>query len=261
MKNRTLFFGEGLFETFRVYQGRRLAFVEDHLDRMADGCSFFSLPFSREEAHEALKSALTEIPSDTEARLRLNLISYGNQRAEKTVFQTAWEPLQEMDTWQSKGVKLGVAPFQRLSRSPVVRFKTTSYMENIFVFSWAREQGFFDALFTNERGKITEGSISNVFFLSEDQIFTPRVDAGLLPGITRKQIIEIARQLDRSVEESTVTLADLERFHGAFVTNAVIEILPVHAINDTRYEIPELVDVLRDGYRQRVEADSSFVGL
>jgi branched-subunit amino acid aminotransferase/4-amino-4-deoxychorismate lyase len=256
MKNRTLLFGEGLFETFRVYQGGRLAFVEDHLDRMADGCRFFSLPFSREEAKAMLKSALAEIPPDTEARLRLNLISYGDRRGEKTDFQTSWEPLQEMGVWQSEGVKLGVAPFQKFSHSPIVRFKTTSYMENIFVFSWAREQGLFDALFTNERGEITEGSISNVFFLSQDEIFTPPVDAGLLPGITRKQMIEVLQGLGRSVVERNITLAELSRFHSAFVTNAVIEVLPVCMVNDTRYEIPELIDVLKDGYRQRVETSA-----
>jgi branched-subunit amino acid aminotransferase/4-amino-4-deoxychorismate lyase len=254
MKNRTLLFGEGLFETFRVYQGRRLPFVEDHLDRMADGCRFFSLPFYREEAKETLKSALVEIPLDTEARLRLNLISYGNLRVEKTVLQTTWEPLQEMGTWQSEGVKLSIAPFQKFSHSPVVRFKTTSYMENIFVFSWAREQGFFDALFTNERGEITEGSISNVFFLSEDQIVTPPVEAGLLPGITRRQIMEVIQGLDLSTVERSIMPADLGGFDGAFVTNAVIEILPVHAVNDTTYKIPELIDTLRHGYRERVEA-------
>ncbi len=159
-----------------------------------------------------------------------------------------------MGTWQSEGVKLGVAPFQKFSHSPVVRFKTTSYLENIFVFSWARKQGLFDALFINERGEIAEGSISNVFFLSEGGIVTPPTDAGILPGVTRKQIIEVARTLDCSVEEGTVTLPELERFDGAFVTNAVIEILPVRMVNDTKYEIPELIDALRDGYRERVEA-------
>jgi len=258
MKNRTLLFGEGLFETFRVYQGRRLAFVEDHLDRMAEGCTFFSLPFPRKEAEDALKSALVEIPPEAEARLRLNLISYGDQRVEKAGFQTAWEPLQTMNAWQREGVKLGLAPFQRFSRSPLVRFKTTSYLENIFVFAWARGQGLFDALFTNERGEITEGSITNVFFLRKGQVLTPPTDAGLLPGVTRKQIIEMARVLNLSLMESTVTPQDLERFDGAFVTNAVIEILPVHTVNDTKYEVSELIDVLRDGYRKHLEASLFF---
>lgn len=253
MKDRTLLFGEGLFETFRVYEGGRLAFVDDHLERMAEGCSFFALPFSREEAIEALKLALAEIPQDAGGRLRLTLICSGDQGVEKTEFQTTWEPLQDMSTWQEKGVKLGLAPFQRFSRSPLVRFKTTSYLENIFVFRRAREQGFFDALFTNERGEITEGCITNVFFVSKGDILTPPIEAGLLPGVTRRQIIEVARGLGLSVTESTITPADLNRFDGAFVTNSVIEILWVCLVGDTGFGIPEMIRKLREGYRKRLE--------
>ena len=258
MKNRTLLFGEGLFETFRVYKGRKLAFVEDHLDRMADGCRFFALPFSRDEAMVALISALREIPHDTQARLRLSLISYGDRGVEKIAFQTSWEPLQKIEAWKGSGVKLALAPFQRFSQSPSVRFKTTSYLENIFAFTWARRQGFFDALFTNERGEITEGSITNVFFLNQGHIFTPPTDAGLLPGVTRKQIIKVARQFGLSLSESTVTPADLNRFDGAFVTNSVIEILPVCAVGDNCYALPETINVLHEGYQKRLD-ESLFV--
>ena len=254
MKNRTLFFGEGLFETFRVYKGGRLAFLEYHQERMADGCRFFAFPFSRKGAMDALKSALAEIPRHTEARLRLNLISYGDHRVEKVTFQASWEPLQGISGWGSSGVKLALAPFQRFSGSPLVRFKTTSYLENIFVFTWARREGFFDALFTNERGEITEGSITNVFFLGKGHILTPPTEAGLLPGVTRKQVIKVARILGFPITESTVIPADFKQFDGAFVTNSVIEILPVCTVGDTDYELPEMIETLRDGYRKRLQA-------
>ena len=253
MKNRTLLFGEGLFETFRVYKGRKLAFVECHLDRMAEGCRFFAFPFSRKEAIDALKSGLYEIPPDTESRLRLNLICYGDHDVEKTELRTSWEPLKKLSIQQGPGVKLGLAPLRRFSGSPLVRFKTTSYLENIFVFRWAQRQGFFDALFTNERGEITEGSITNVFFLKKGDILTPPTEAGLLPGVTRKQIIEVARVFGLSLTECTVTPQDLDRFDGAFVTNSVIEILPVYTAGDTYYGIPEIIDTIGEGYRKRLK--------
>jgi branched-chain amino acid aminotransferase len=253
MKNRTLLFGEGLFETFRVYKGRRLAFVEDHLDRMADGCRFFVLPFSKRKAREALSLALREIPRDTEARLRLNLISYGEHGVEETAYETTWERLQSVGAHKGQDVKLGLAPFQRFSRSPLVRYKTTSYLENIFVLTWARGHGFFDALFTNERGEITEGSITNVFFLEKGGIVTPPTDAGLLPGITRKQVIEVARMLGFSLAEANVRLTDLDQFDGAFVTNSVVEVLPVCTACDTDFALPEPILTIGDGYRKHLE--------
>ena len=244
-------FGEGLFETFRVYKGRRLAFVEDHLDRMAEGCKFFAFPFSIKEAAGALRFALDEIPYDTESRLRLSLICHGEHGVEKTEFRTSWEPLQEVNFQQGTGVKLGMAPIQRYSGSPLVRFKTTSYLENIFVFNWARGQGFFDALFTNERGEITEGSITNVFFLSKGHILTPPQEAGLLPGVTRKQIIKVAGTLGFTTRESIIKTADLKQFDGAFVTNSVIEVLPVCTVGNIDYGSPEMIETLREGYRKQ----------
>jgi len=254
MKNRTLLFGEGLFETFRVYEGKRLAFVEDHLDRMAAGCRFFALPFSKEKALEVLNQSLDEIPHNSEARLRLNLISHGDLSVEETSFQASWEPLQDLGGQRDQGVKLGLAPFQRFSGSPLVRFKTTSYLENISVFAWARREGLFDALFTNERSEITEGSITNVFFVSKGHIFTPPTNAGLLPGVTRKQIIEVARMMSLPLTESRVTPKDLNRFDGAFVTNSVIEVLPVDTVGDFKYEVLEIVRTLRAGYRRSLDA-------
>jgi branched-subunit amino acid aminotransferase/4-amino-4-deoxychorismate lyase len=254
MKNRTQLFGEGLFETFRVYRGRKLAFVEDHLDRMAEGCRFFTLPFSREQALEALKAALDEVPADVDARLRLSLISHGDHGVAKVTFETTWEPLQEMSPQRREGVRLTLAHFQRFSKSPLVRFKTTSYLENIFVFTWARGEGFFDALFTNEHDEITEGSITNVFFLNKGRILTPPLEAGLLPGITRKEIIRVALARGFSVRESTLRPGDLKAFDGAFVTNSVIEVLPVSAVGDTPYPIPEIIQGLREGYQERVRA-------
>ncbi len=252
MKNRTLLFGEGLFETFRVYPGRKLAFVEDHLDRMADGCRFFGLPFSREEARQALVLALGEMPPETEARLRLNLTSYGDQRAERSVFETTWQPLQGMATHEGQGVTLGLAPFQRFSRSPLVRYKTTSYLENIFVLHWARSRGFFDALFANEHGQITEGSITNVFFFKKGLIVTPPLDAGLLPGITRRHVMEVAGILKLPLQESAVALTGLHQCDGAFVTNSVVEVLPVRRAGDAHFELFDTAERLRQGYRKRV---------
>lgn len=259
MKNRTLLYGEGLFETFRVIRGRRLAFLQDHLDRMADGSAFFGFPFSREKALGALKPALEQIPEDAEARLRLDLLCYGDRGIEKTAYQTDWELLEQPEPDRHRphqAVKLGYAPFPRLSHSPLVRFKTASYLENSFVLRRARDQGLFDAVFTNERNEITEGSISNVFFLEGRRMVTPPVASGLLPGITRKHIFEIARLLSWTVEERTVLRTGLERFDGVFVTNSVVGVLPVCDFAGRAYSVSESIGALQEGYAKRVEASA-----
>jgi len=254
MKNRTLSFGEGLFETFRVYSGRKICFVEDHLERMATGCRFFDIPFLPQEAKKALFSSLNTIPEDKGFRLRLNLNTYGSDTVEKVDFSTEWQPLPDMSGWKKEGVKIGFAPFRRFSGSPLVRFKTTSYLENIVTFRQARDRGFFDAIFNNERDEITEGSISNIFFIKENQILTPPVESGLLPGITRKKIIELSHASGLSVNETRITLADLDQFESAFVTNSIVEILPVMTIEHIHYRPSTVVAVLQKEYKKLIES-------
>jgi len=257
MINRTLRYGEGLFETLRVYAGRRMPFVQDHLARMADGARFFNLPFSQRRAARALEDALNQIPKDIDVRLRLNLVCYGDKEVEKALFETSWTPIDA--TAACGAVRLGIAPFGRFSGSPLLRFKTTSYLENIFVLRWARSQGYFDAIFVNERGEITEGSISNIFFVNKENISTPPVTSGLLPGITRSHILQVAGELGFSIDEHPIPSHALDRFQAAFISNSVIEILPVAGVNEISYKGSDLVQRLLAAYRDRVNEALSSV--
>jgi len=253
MKNRTLFFGEGLFETFKVYRGRRIPWIDEHLARMARGCQFFSLPFHKEKARDTILSVLNEIPEEIEARLRLNLLCYGDQDVSEVRFSANWEVLPDLSRFMSEGVRIGISPIKRFSLSPLVRFKTTSYMENMFVLRWARQHGFFDAIFTNERGEVTEGCISNIFFIRGDEVVvTPPIDAGLLDGITRAKIIEILGSLNIDVLETRIVPDDLTKFKGVFITNSVIELFPVRMIGEVSYSILPMIFKIHKCYQKKV---------
>ncbi|MCD6319921.1 MAG: aminotransferase class IV family protein [Candidatus Desulfofervidaceae bacterium] len=253
MLNRTLLFGEGLFETWRVYKGRKLPLVEDHLARMEKGCQFFGWPFAKEKAKALLEKTLKEIPVETEARLRLTLVTYGKERVEYTNFLTTWQPLSpDLSRLQKEGVKIAIAPWPRCS-SPLRNFKTTCFLENNLMLNRARQKGFYEVLCLNERGEITEGCISNIFFIKDEHtIITPSKKAGLLPGITRQKIIEILQQRGIKVEEMPIYPEEINQFQGAFLTNAVIEVLPIKQIEDTVYSCPNGCEWLKSAYRSLI---------
>ena len=79
---------------------------------------------------------------------------------------------------------------------------------------------------------MAEGSGSNVFFVKASGLVTPSLESGILPGITREVVMELAEALGISVTEGDVSLADLGRFDEAFLTNSVIEIMPLVAVRD-----------------------------
>jgi branched-subunit amino acid aminotransferase/4-amino-4-deoxychorismate lyase len=180
-------------------------------------------------------------------------MTYGTDSVEKVDFSAEWAPLPNISKWKEEGVKLDHATFRRFSGSPLVRFKTTSYLENMTTFRQARKRGFFDAIFTNEREEVTEGSISNIFFLKGNKIITPPVEAGLLPGITRKKIIECAHDSGIFLEEARISLTNIDHFESGFVTNSVIEILPVMTIGYIEYRPSAIVSILQEHYKRLIQ--------
>ncbi len=228
--NRTLLYGEGLFETLRVYAGRRVPLLEAHCQRMARGTEFFGFPFSSADFAKVVDDALRTIPDDGEARLRVTLEVWGNEGPEETRLITHSSPLTKTDECVQNAVRLVRAPGIRYSGSPLLAFKTTNYFENSYARQSARRQGYDDAVFFNEREEVTETTTANLFLIRGQRLITPPVSAGLLPGIARRVILASAADTGLVAEEGLVTAADLAAADEVLLSNAVVELVPVKDI-------------------------------
>ena len=122
-----------------------------------------------------------------------------------------------------------------------------------------------EALLLNEQDFLTEGSISNVFLVAHSGLVTPSVASGILPGITRGVVMELAEALKIKVAEDNVRLKDLKHFDEAFLTNSVMEIMPLVGVrDDTGKIIPigsgkpgEITKKLMSAYRELVEIETA----
>lgn len=228
--NRTLLYGEGLFETLRIYAGHKVPLLKAHCRRMALGAEFFGFPFSATAFVQAVETEVQGIPEETDARLRITLEVWGDQGPEEATFVTHSAPVRVEDQSYQDGVRLISAPFSRSSTSPLLAFKTTNYFENSYARQWARDQGFYDALFFNERGEITETTTANLFVIRGRSLITPPVSAGLLPGIARHTLLATAKNCNLLAEERLVTTADFRTAEEVILSNAIVEILPVKEI-------------------------------
>jgi branched-subunit amino acid aminotransferase/4-amino-4-deoxychorismate lyase len=252
--NRTLLYGEGLFETLRVYRGQQVPLLRFHCRRMQKGAAALGFPFSPEEFEKTVEATVKVIPQGLEARLRVTLEVYGTGRPEASRLVAQWSPLPEADRRLSEGVRICLAPFRRSSSSPLLAFKTTNYFENSYARRWAEDQGFDDALFLNERGEVTEATAANVLLIHQRTLITPPASAGLLPGIARHFLLLSADQIGLQPEERTVTLQDLQEAEEIVLSNAVVEVLPVRHIADTCTRRPPFgwAKSLLAAYRQNV---------
>jgi branched-chain amino acid aminotransferase len=211
--DRGFLHGRGLFETLRTYRGIpfRLA---DHVARMKASARLlgFAVPHANVEA--AIRGLCRRNGLD-DAAVRLTLSAEGRM----LITARPRKPLPP--AWTRTGAKVTVVPWRRDSRSMLAGHKVTSYLENVLVHEDAVKRGFADALFVGLRDELLEGSVSNVFLVVRGKLVTPALK-GILPGVTRKVVMELA-----PVRERTILREELRTADEAFLTNALIEVLPI----------------------------------
>jgi branched-subunit amino acid aminotransferase/4-amino-4-deoxychorismate lyase len=100
-------------------------------------------------------------------------------------------------------------------------------MENILARMAARAAGCDEAILLNEQGYLAEGSTTNIFLASNGGLITPSLESGVLPGITRETVLEIARASNIKTLERQVELKELIEAEEAFVTNSILELMPL----------------------------------
>ncbi|TAK56459.1 MAG: branched-chain amino acid aminotransferase, partial [Dehalococcoidia bacterium] len=126
-----------------------------------------------------------------------------------------------------RGASAVVADVRRNETSPLSRLKTLNYLNNLLARRAARAAGADEALFLNTRGDVAEGAASNVFIVRGRELLTPPASAGALPGIARATVLELAPTLGLTPRESTLTLDSIRTADEAFLTNSLMEVLPL----------------------------------
>ena len=235
-------YGYGLFETMRAYNGHIFR-LDSHLTRLRCSAESIGLThsiLSTDEGKQSLKAACMatlEANKLKDARLRLT-ISAGegdmtpdpSTCSSPTILITAQNLIPLPPERYESGFKAGLSPLRRNSQSPLSRLKSTCYMENILARMAARAAGCDEAIFLNEQGYLAEGSSTNIFLVSHGELITPCFESGVLPGITRDAVLEIARTSNIKATERWVELNELIEAQEAFLTNSILELMPLVSI-------------------------------
>lgn len=233
-------YGDGVYETLRVYQGR-VFLLERHVARLRRSCELIGLELPIED--QTWIPILTELLDRNglqNAGLRVT-ISRGEGEmgidprlcARPTVVVMAKPVVLYTDQQREQGIVLHLASVRRnpeLAQSPQI--KSLSFLNNILAKQEAIRVGADDALMLNMDGYLSECTTSNIFFVKNQQLYTPAVDCGILKGITRDVVIELAHKLEVCVEEGRYTMEQLLQADECFITNTGIEIMPVSRIGD-----------------------------
>lgn len=225
-------YGYGLFETMRAYGGRVFR-LDSHLDRLALAAAQLGIPVTVLNLKEAVMATI-RANGLASARIRL-AISIGEgsitpdpgtcQEATVLVMAENYQPYPE--EIYRRGFRVLVSSFRRNSQSPLSRFKTANYLDSILARQEAKRAGADEALCLNEKGMLAEASMSNLFLVSGSVLRTPGLASGVLPGVTRGVILELAARLGIKAREQDISPDELAAAGEAFLTNSLIEVMPL----------------------------------
>lgn len=260
--DRGLLYGYGLFETVRSYGGQVFR-LDRHLSRLARSAEMLQIDAALDVA--GLERAVYDTLAANEisdARIRLTMTAGEGERSispptsgSLTTVIVAEELILPPPHAYQNGIRAAIVGVARNSRSPLSGLKSIGYMESLLARSQAAVAGAEEAVMLNERGLVSECSTSNIFIVASGRLLTPSVEGGILPGITRDVVLELASGLGIEASECDVAVADLLDADEAFITNSVIEILPIVEVDQKpigRGKPGEVTARLSEAYKEVV---------
>ncbi len=261
------YWGQGVFESLRCYQGE-FFLLEEHLERLFDSAHSLGwiLPYDRAEVVRRMKEDFAR-QKEKSAFARVTL--YRDWEQEKYDLATTIIPMKRYpQTYYNEGVTLATVPTRRNSPMGVSpQVKSNNTLGSVLAFEEGRIQDIFEPLLLNDQGYVTEGAICNFFIVKKGEVKTAPVYTGVLEGVTRDYVIQLASGEGISVKEIPLTRHDIYNCEEAFLTNTSMGIMPVRGVDGrqigantsgeiTKYLMKRLEEEIQ-AWEKRVEHDQN----
>jgi branched-chain amino acid aminotransferase len=227
-------YGDGVYETVRAYRykvfhwGRHDVRLRNSARRIALRCPWSSARLlqrvvkvlqANHEPDASVRITITRGPGP------LGLDPAVCPRPTLAMIPHPARPLQKI--W-ARGVSIGIVRIRRTPRESLdPQIKSNNSLNTILAKMEAKKMGVFEAILTNLRGDMTEGTTSNIFFVSRGTVFTPSLSCGLLEGITREVLVSLARKEGLPVREGRYRPRELLRADECFLSSTTLEVAPV----------------------------------
>lgn len=232
-----VFFGQGIFET--IFFGEAPYFLDFHINRLKQGLKALDMKPLIEE------DKVLEYINKLGIKNKVLKITV----TEKNIILTTRENIYT-EEMHEKGFSLKISKVLRNSTSILPRIKSTNYIENILEKRNGAKEGYDDVIFFNEKGFLCETSVSNIFCIKDNKIYTPSCYNGLLNGTIRDWIIN-----NFEVIECDITMKDLKSMDEVFVTNSLLGIMKVKSIEDLQFNKNVITKSIRDRYKKYIVSE------
>ena len=250
-----------VFEGLRVYEGQIFK-LEEHTDRLFQSAELMDMkiPYSKEEINQSTKK-IVSVQNVLNGYVRpfawrgseMMGVSAQNTRINVAIATWEWgdyfDPKLKLD-----GIRLDVSRWKRPAPDTIPWKSKAAGLYMICTLSKheAESKGFTDSLMLDHEGNIAEATGANIFFKNKlDELHTPTPDS-FLDGITRREVIKIAKAKGIKVVERKIKPEEMVDFDGCFLTGTAAEITPVSQINDYNFKICDVITDLNQRYQDLV---------
>lgn len=258
--SHALHYGTGVFEGIRCYEttrGPAVFRLDAHLQRLHRSCQPYGidLPYDVATLRDAILSLIDR--QDLSACYIRPIVYYGYdslginpQDCPVNVAIACWPWGAYLgEEAQERGVEVMVSSWRKYSSEalPTTAKTTGTYLNGLLAGEEARRNGYHEAILLNDRGTVAEGPGENLFVVRDGRIATPGIAEGILDGITRESVIQIARDLGYPVDDgATIGRGELYTADELFFSGTAVEVTPIRQVDEV---------VIGDGRRGAVTAD------
>ena len=256
--SRAISYGDGCFETLVSYKGEFLQFG-DHFDRLQSGLKYLemNLDLTKQQLLSEIQKLLEKNElEDEDSVIRIQCYRKGSSGYFDISDQSGFIILNRSIPKRGDSIKLKTVSIPAIPTAALERkVKLSNSINYIKGAQEAKKIGGDDALMLTIEGKISETTISNIFWIKGNQVFTPSIDCDLLPGVTRALVIELIKQdLDLTLKEGEFEPEDIQSAEAVFCTNSVMEMMSVSGIDDHLYKTEHSVfEKLKDDFKEYKE--------
>ena len=258
--NHGLHYASCVFEGLRIYNGKIFK-LDEHIERLFKSAKILDLdiPYNYQEVVDISKEIILK-QNISDGYLRpvvwrgSEMMAISAKNGSTNLAIAAWEwPSYFSPKKLLQGIKLNVSKWLRPSpeSAPTDSKAAGLYMICSLSKHEAEKLGFDDALMLDYRGYVAEATGANIFFVKENELFTPLADC-FLNGITRQTVIEIAQENNIKVHEKHFELDFLKTCDEVFLTGTAVEITPVSSIKDFNFEERKLTKFLISEFKKKV---------
>ncbi|MBV7273546.1 aminotransferase class IV [Clostridium sp. PL3] len=230
-----LYFGRGLFETILVKN--KPLFIEEHLNRINAGLKVIGI--NRKVQEDDIINAVSKLKC-MDCVLKLVV-------TEKNIIFTVRKNNYTKEQYE-KGFKVKISSVKRNQYSRLTYLKSLNYLENILEHDKCITEGYNEVLFFNVENNLSEGSVSNVYFIKNNKIYTPSIECGLLNGTVRKFIINNFEVVEGKFNKDTLMNAD-----GIFLTNSVMGVMKVSTLCDKKLDDNVIIENIKEYYENYIK--------